>query len=464
MRPHESTLVYAVYGLLLAHKGIGFLPAFVLFGSRLLVIFCLAVLHMRKEGLRIQLLPVYCVAVWATLVLVEGWSWWLLQAVVTLSAAAACIFPVRTLAAPEGLPFSVGRKVVSIARRSSLGKSLYVTVFFPAAQPAAAQVSSSYVAANSKVFSGIARFIHVSRVLLHHLYYTRASIQDGVPIESGKNPHQLVVFSHGLGATPDVYLHTIQSLVCRGCVVLAAQHADGSAAHALSRDDDTGLVRDIMYHRPGDCDEVALLALRQRQLQHRVDELCDILDAVRQSQSDHTPLTPYVRDGVCVANSVAAVGHSFGAATVLSAAHKDSRITACALLDLWGFPLSEEVKERAVIGQPCLFLNSENFSNWTSNQDVCLAICDRAIHKNTRLDTIMGTTHQLASDFPFLMSKFVGKKAGLLGEADAVQSKALHDAALVSFLRQNSGLQCDAVVVELAEATAGSATARPKQE
>lgn len=205
-----------------------------------------------------------------------------------------------------------------------------------------------------------------------------------IPTRSNPNPQSmpLVLFSHGLGGSPDCYSSQIAEFVSQGCVVAALEHNDGSAAYAYSYN--TSMGRYYEFLTPSERNNRSKeYKRRSSQLKQRARELVVTLDVLRmiskQPRWDHEPVENVepsdIRlarllfgDGLLDVSHVTAVGHSFGASTCIHAAELSSDIHAVIALDPWAFPLSSETLRRGVQRVPILAIMGEGFARWEENQ------------------------------------------------------------------------------------------------
>ncbi len=154
------------------------------------------------------------------------------------------------------------------------------------------------------------------------------------PILEAKSTSQfpLVVFSHGLSGTMEMYTQLCSQIASTGCIVVAVEHEDGSASYAQSlTESDTGKqeVVDIPYKRPSR--KIAytrenVLGFRFPMLEQRVEEVQRIIKHFEREKKANT--TPENSEDILLQKIVSVadpsrlhlVGHSFGGATQLLAA------------------------------------------------------------------------------------------------------------------------------------------------
>ena len=161
---------------------------------------------------------------------------------------------------------------------------------------------------------------------------------DPLQLNNGEQQFPLVLFSHGLGGTMDMYTELCSQIASTGCVVVALEHEDGSASYAsaVTKDEGGHETVDIPYKRPLANAKVPysrqkVLDFRTPMLEHRVEELRKIWDSFVADQAPAEDRANNVETGEdykLIKKIVAAtdpsklhlVGHSFGGATQLLAA------------------------------------------------------------------------------------------------------------------------------------------------
>lgn len=246
------------------------------------------------------------------------------------------------------------------------------------------------------------------------------------PADSKRWP--VIVFSHGLAGSRNLYSHICGSLASYGVVVVALDHRDGSSPvqHVrATKDTAEQIVASIkISHDP----VPETYKARDRQLRIRLDEIALAFNALARidqgevldnldlnnstSKKERVEVLTYFRDMLDIhrPGAVTWVGHSFGAATIVqlvksvyyaSKAPKNpektlftpepgsllaEQITSSspiALLDLWGLPLQSPdtswLAQRPMPayrpsgaakkgGHALLCVFSEAFHEWTSNR------------------------------------------------------------------------------------------------
>ena len=205
--------------------------------------------------------------------------------------------------------------------------------------------------------------------------------------------YPLVLFSHGLSGTMEGYSQLCSQLASLGCVVIAVEHSDTSAAYSTRIAAD-GSVQDIDYQPPDPSvpySRQKMVGFRGPHAEQRVDELTALyqfLQTKRPSTYRNPNSTSSIESGefLSVANRVLEmvdlqqlhlVGHSFGAATILLAAQRwlgstSSSITPVTLtaLDAWNFPLSDKINGQGIPSTASIPILSIISEEWLTNPEV----------------------------------------------------------------------------------------------
>ncbi len=129
----------------------------------------------------------------------------------------------------------------------------------------------------------------------------------------------IVIFSHGLGGTADVYSYQTMALASNGYVVLVLTHQDRSApVVALSNGTeihyDFELAKLLLEEKHSD-----YVKERRRRTDHRVQELIAAVEAIHRMDQQDIPGLGISLQGRLSKSETFFMGHSFGGATALTA-------------------------------------------------------------------------------------------------------------------------------------------------
>jgi predicted dienelactone hydrolase len=341
---------------------------------------------------------------------------------------------------PRG-PLRVAQRDFLIPRRPDLPNSrpVWVRVFYPAANTPAQCGQASHPPppyASGDTARGLATFTGMPGLYFSHL----PLVLLGQPARAARNYGgddvflggaaaplgQPVVFSHGLGGTRSAYTALCTELASHGRVVVAVEHADGTAAVA----DAISPGGAAEFYRRG----VAIEG-RVRQLHYRIRELEDVCHALAHASPAEDGIPEIVAAAFAPprgdrggdhggAGGIHFVGHSFGGATVLALALDPTAgarlprpIASVAALDPWLEPLRKSglpdtVNIDAQMADLSVLIAS---SEWDiADPDAELAMVRHAGRGGARC-VIHGTRHQVFSDFPLFAAPRLLQKLGVTG-------------------------------------------------
>lgn len=312
-------------------------------------------------------------------------------------------------------------------------------------------------------FNGLADFMKINRTLseriFNHLFgsFKIPAYLDAPFKCNGKCP--VVIFSHGLGAFRTLYSAICAEMASQGFIVVSVEHRDQSASatyyfrekseseranektSASAQDD---FVKEWIYYRALQHGE-SEFPLRNKQVKQRADECILALDKLTEINSGRAVQNVLKTkfDWTTLENSmdlcrIAAMGHSFGGATVIEALCKEVKFKCGIALDAWMFPLDDEIFPR--VKQPIFFINSEKFQ-WAGNISRMKKLDSALIQR--KMITIRGTVHQSFPDFTFLTGNWIGKLMKLKGEIDPQIAIDLSNKATLAFLQRHLGLEKD---------------------
>lgn len=248
-------------------------------------------------------------------------------------------------------------------------------------------------------------------------------------------------------------------MASQGFIVVSVEHRDQSASATYyfrekseserandktSASAQDNLVKEWIYYRALQHGE-SEFPLRNKQVKQRADECILALDKLTEINSGRAVQNVLQTkfDWTTLENSmdlcrIAAMGHSFGGATVVEALCKEVKFKCGIALDAWMFPLDDEIFPR--VKQPIFFINSEKFQ-WAGNISRMKKLDSAVIQR--KMITIRGTVHQSFPDFTFLTGNWIGKLMKLKGEIDPQIAIDLSNKATLAFLQRHLGLEKD---------------------
>ncbi|TMS11984.1 platelet-activating factor acetylhydrolase isoform X1 [Larimichthys crocea] len=309
-------------------------------------------------------------------------------------------------------------------------------------------------------FNGLADFMKINRTLSERIFnYLFGSFKIPAFLDAPFKSNEkcpVVIFSHGLGAFRTLYSAVCAELASQGFIVASVEHRDQSAsatyyfrekteserASETSASAQDNLVQEWMYYRSLKHGE-SEFPVRNKQVKQRADECILALDTLIKINSG-IPVQNVLKtqfDWTTLENSmdmcrIAAVGHSFGGATVIEALCKEVKFKCGIALDAWMTPLDDELYHR--VKQPIFFINSEKFQ-WAGNISRMRKLDSAVIQR--KMITIRGTVHQSFPDFTFLTGNWIGKLMKLKGELDPELAIDLSNKATLAFLQRHLGLE-----------------------
>jgi platelet-activating factor acetylhydrolase len=270
-----------------------------------------------------------------------------------------------------------------------------------------------------------------------------------------EKPMPLVIFSHGLAGTRNMYAALASALASQGYLVAAVEHRDGSASYTAIHEKH-GVTHKPYVHTDGN------FAWRREQIGKRVAELDAAVAAL---SNDAPPRNTFPGSrfdisafhGLIDASRLVAMGHSFGGATVVAAAGgrpkpNATRIKRAVLLDPWVAPFgpcgaddaTHPLRAAAAAKVPTLVVNSHGWgADLTPMYSHATAPWVEA--------EVEGTKHQDFSDLPLRMPT-VAAKIGMKGSVDAARFFDLKLGLIDAFLETADRADADEACASAARA------------
>ncbi|KAG7393076.1 Platelet-activating factor acetylhydrolase [Phytophthora pseudosyringae] len=350
---------------------------------------------------------------------------------VALAWASSLLFPWPDFSRLHGPHQTIG------CRSTRLG-SVECRVFYPSASDAQSETGGQsskrpfapYLHHGSHLMTGLGVFAKMPAWLFHNMSNAHlAALQDAPPPPpaAASDGWPVVIFSHGLAGSLELYSYVNQELASHGHVVVVPNHCDGSACVCSP---EPGRIEYYQQITPQVRDDIdgAGFRFRNGQLQQRVSEVRAVLDAI---QRDAAADSVFSR---CDLANVSIAGHSFGAATALSAAHQDARFQKMVLLDAWMEPLGQDVRDGLGPRVPALHLMSEHFLHWRSNAESTERHARGCTHAQSRLTWLRGTRHNNFSDIPVFSPTLnrLMKSAGKIDHLYALEATSQLSAAFLA--------------------------------
>jgi platelet-activating factor acetylhydrolase len=328
--------------------------------------------------------------------------------------------------------------------------SVACQIHYPAT-PNAKKDNTSTPYFRPEAVAGLADYSRMPADLMSFLSHRRHPCR----INAAAIPNQsfpLVIFSHGLGGSMELYTQLCQQISSCGYVVAALEHQDGSACYAeqeASKDNDDRATP-LLYTRPDDSpySRHKVTDFRKAFLQQRVEETTQVVDYMR-SASTNTNVDAHTQSVLQAADTtqgISLVGHSFGGATMVLAAqeylsqHKKyghMQPSSVSLLDCWAFALPDTVLQQGIPSIPTLSILSEA---WLTNPET--AQVKHLLESSHQVTSLYapGSVHASVSDSSTWLPGFLLRKFRLRGpqEARHVTIRAAAQAC-VAHMRQTAG-------------------------
>lgn len=279
-------------------------------------------------------------------------------------------------------------------------------VFYPSGKdpPTSAQraLHMPYLHYGEHLALGIEQFSTAPSSFFHSFVNGYLAAIVNAPVASPPRPEgwPVVLFSHGMAGSLEVYAILGQELASEGNIVILPNHMDGSGS-VMRRSPDAPI--EYYVHLTDEMlanDNGEGFRFRHGQLQQRVSELQRVLDAVTNEQQSCAETNQSNVFALMDLESVHVAGHSFGGATAISLAHVDKRLDSVVLLDTWMEPLAEDVKTGLGARTPVLHIISEQFYQWESHMEDMKQLARGCSHAASQLLLMRQLRHNNFSDLP----------------------------------------------------------------
>jgi len=344
---------------------------------------------------------------------------------------------------PTG-PFQVGSTdiVSSYGKERCLFRLFYPTRLAAGSSGSSVWLPDSQYAYGFMDYSGAGWLTCLAKSILRSARIP-AALDADLDLPEGLDKLPVIVFSHGLAGYRTCYSTICTELASHGMAVASLEHGDGSAAAACyfkeSPSEDGHIMKKYMGFQKVKSDDPEIHEIRNTQLYSRTSDCSAALDLLTKVNNGNFEGIRNQVDilkfkGKLDMNKCAVVGHSFGGATAAASISKDSRFCAAACLDLWAFPLDDDVFANIPPTRPILFINSETF-HWPSNMAKIERILNANKEGKSRMLTLLGSVHQSQSDFSLVVDiACLAKAFGLRGPGDPLAVAQVGNKILVAFL------------------------------
>ena len=372
-------------------------------------------IHLLVEGWRIQMVPVYVLAL---LILAYRWTMLfgharmlsrrrevlissLMALCLTLSGVlAGWLLPVVKLPEPTG-PYLVGiidRELIDTTR----GRRLMVSIWYPTDRYGEIAPLTQHP---NEVAAGLGKLAGLPGLPFQHLRYFKLAASENIPVLEEGSPFPVLVFSHGLVGLRLQNSSTLQDLASWGYVVVAIDHTD-AAAVTVFPDGEARFYNLEAFGIPPNVEPDKTI-IDERMFPVWVADQRFVYD-VLEMWAVNDPMF----GGRLDVTRIGSFGHSFGGATALEVCRVDARCRAAVNLD--GGLYGAIVNQPAVY--PLLLMSSAESSQFAETVEQWTRMIENASAEAYWLE-LPGSTHfsftitQLLS--PILAPEGFDPRAGL---------------------------------------------------
>ncbi|PGH10167.1 hypothetical protein AJ79_05522 [Helicocarpus griseus UAMH5409] len=217
--------------------------------------------------------------------------------------------------------------------------TILLRTFYPAEDVEGTSKPVYWISEPQGVFSGaLAEFLglpkrlsNILALIPNTIRWVKMPAQRDAPLKPSTLPSKrwpVMVFSHGIGGSKNMYSYLLGCIASYGVVVIAPDHRDGSAPISLLRNSQGQHTEKVAYQRIKHIFDQDILRKRHGQLRIRLWELGIIHDALHKldsgmktgnlidSNGEKGPVFTSSLD-IHTPSSITWAGHSFGAASVV---------------------------------------------------------------------------------------------------------------------------------------------------
>ncbi|CAK5081273.1 unnamed protein product [Meloidogyne enterolobii] len=242
-----------------------------------------------------------------------------------------------------------------------------------------------------------------------------------VPLAKSEEQFPVVVFSHGISGTRQLYSINCSSLSSHGYVVAALDHRDGSSCYTyeLNKDPFTGELIQKHIEMKKLPHEEQEYESRIAQVEQRTLETINMLklfkklnEGLRNSNVEIVCGNEFDWEqfkGRLNLDKAISIGHSFGGASALTSCAVEKGFKCCVVMDAWLYPFDCKYYEE--ITQPVLMLNASKWQ-WPMNLKRLLYLQQQNGGEGKSMYTLTDIVHQSFSGFLKLL---LGFSLGFLG-------------------------------------------------
>ncbi len=345
------------------------------------------VVHLRFEGFRWQMLPLYLVSLGLAIgdvIFIERTLKWPNRvargtfgvAGIVLAAAPALLLPVPELPTPTG-PEPIGTVTVQITdserpemygSRAGSPRVIVAQVWYPG-RPDGSGGFQAWAEEWEIVAPASAKRLGFPSWFLDHTRYTRSHARESIPPAEGNFP--VIIYSHGWTGFRSIAINQIEALVSNGYIVVAPDHTYGAVATRLEDGDvvefDPAALPDQQTVTPAQYEEGV-----QNLVATFAGDLVTILNELDEGPNGRFA---YITDNADLSR-IGVYGHSTGGGAAVKVCLEDERCDAVLGMDPWVEYLPDEVLKLSA-DKPAMYLRSDGWRG-TENDAVLRGIAARS--------------------------------------------------------------------------------------
>mmetsp|Transcript_12485 Transcript_12485/g.14563 ORF Transcript_12485/g.14563 Transcript_12485/m.14563 type:complete len:381 (+) Transcript_12485:107-1249(+) len=332
------------------------------------------------------------------------------------------------LLARGGLPKPLGPNEVAVLP-FRFPESAYAHIFYPVSPDSKKKYPKGQYT-RQEAAEGLAQYLKVSPwkidmlLDINHPFVREAPIR-GNSATDNTEKLPVVIFSHGLGGSAEMYSKFCGDVASHGFIVIAVEHEDHSGSYFQNAEGEVGYYKvppsDLVYNVREN-----VIQFRKPFLEKRRKEVLKIMSCLDNGFGmDDSSLSKLEMQilGAMDTKNIFLAGHSFGGcstAFVMHSLEKEDELAkyaelvkGCIVLDIWSYPLPEEILKGGV-RTPIVSILSEQFA---TNNEINFTTGFLNSSNCAHSSYIAGTVHQQFSDTPWFSSlKFFKLRTELEGE------------------------------------------------
>lgn len=397
-------------------------------------------------------------------------------ALVLLSMLLSVLFPAVEIPPVEG-PYHVGTVNLLLPNKTG-GSCLSVRVLYPTLErPSTLPYLTPTIAVEfcrQTMRFGAPPPLKKWGWMLHTWRLARIRAKRNASLLPGDTPLPVVVFSHGLGGTAELYSYQTMALAAHGHVVVSVTHSDGSAP-VVDTGNDVQLFDFEVAKLWQAGKNVEYVKARRSRTNQRVQELFAVIEGFLKLNKEQTALhgRGVSFQGRLSTDKVTLMGHSFGGATVLTAAARQPTLVRSVIAHEPAVDWMPDDARRSLFPDNLLRDRPHKFTGGTGGYEDDGSMSDESIHDKldilvlyssewhelewgashimedlhatgrlgrkggvSEFKVIHGATHSEFSDTCLLTPVWLGRVTGVTGRGNPVETAHAIKSITQSFLNK----------------------------